>query len=58
MVRVPGELPGAMVPPERIVVLPNVPLPARLAPLATLTLVLAKEPLTTRRPASMEVSPV
>ena len=46
---VPGELPGANMPPLVIVVAPTVPVPASKAPAFTVTAELAIEPFTTRR---------
>jgi hypothetical protein len=55
---VPGELPGAKVPPLWIVVAPTVPVPASVAPALTVTAELAIEPLTMRVPAVTAVAPV
>jgi hypothetical protein len=55
---VPGELPGANVPPLAIVVAPTVPMPASVAPFATVTAELAIEPFTTSVPALTEVGPL
>jgi hypothetical protein len=55
---VPGELPGANVPPSLIVVVPTIPAPASVPPAFTVTVELAIEPFTTSVPAVMVVSPV
>jgi len=55
---VPGELPGAKVPPLLIVVGPTVPVPASVAPRFTVTGELAIEPFTIRVPPSIVVAPV
>jgi hypothetical protein len=54
---VPGELPGANVPPLLIVVAPTVPVPASMAPLFTVTGELAIEPFTISVPALTAVAP-
>src|SRR5262249_8470532 len=48
---VPGELPGANVPPLLIVVAPTVPVPASVPPLFTVIVELGIVPFTTRVPA-------
>src|SRR5262249_53391077 len=48
---VPGELPGAKVPPLMIVVAPTVPVPASVPPLLTVMVELAIEPFTISMPA-------
>jgi hypothetical protein len=48
---VPGELPGANVPPLMIVVGPTVPVPASVPPEFTVIVELAKLPLTMSVPA-------
>lgn len=55
---VPGELPGAKVPPLLIVVAPTVPMPASVPPLLTVTAESAIEPFTTKAPALILVAPV
>jgi hypothetical protein len=55
---VPGELPGAKVPPLRIVVDPTVPVPASIAPELTVTVEFAIEPFTMRVPAATVVGPL
>ena len=55
---VPPAAPGAKVPPLLIVVAPTVPVPARMAPLLTVTAELAIEPFTTSAPALTVVGPV
>ena len=55
---VPGELPGAKVPPLLIVVAPTVPVPPSVAPLLTVTAELAIEPFTDSVPALTVVAPV
>ena len=47
----PGELPGAKVPPLLIVVAPTVPMPASVPPLFTVIVELGIVPFTTRVPA-------
>ncbi len=54
---VPGELPGAKVPPLKIVVAPTVPMPASVAPLFTVTAELAIAPFTMSVPALTAVAP-
>jgi hypothetical protein len=54
---VPGELPGAKMPPLMIVVAPTVPAPASMAPEFTVTAELAIEPFTIRVPALTVVAP-
>src|SRR5262249_57294425 len=56
-VMVPGELPGANVPPLMIVVAPTVPVPASVAPEFTVTAELAIEPFTVSVPALTAVAP-
>ena len=59
MVSVPALLPGARMPPETTVTLPAiVPLPPRVAPLATVTRVFPSEPFTRRVPALTLVAPM
>jgi hypothetical protein len=58
MVMVPGELPGANMPPLMIVVAPTVPVPASSAPAFTVTAELAIEPFTTSVPALTVVGPL
>ena len=55
---VPGELPGANVPPLKIVVGPTVPVPASIAPAFTATAEFAIEPFTISVPAATVVGPV
>ena len=55
---VPGELPGAKVPPLLMVVAPTVPVPASVAPLFTVTAELAIEPFTVSVPAVTVVGPL
>jgi hypothetical protein len=54
---VPGELPGANVPPLMMVVAPTVPMPESMAPAFTVTAELAIEPLTISVPALTVVVP-
>src|SRR5437588_378799 len=54
---VPGELPGAKVPPLAIVAAPTVPVPASMAPELTVTAELAIEPFTISVPALIVVAP-
>jgi hypothetical protein len=54
---VPGELPGANVPPLMIVVAPTVPMPESVAPEFTVTAELAIEPFTVSVPALIVVGP-
>jgi len=55
---VPGELPGAKVPPLLMVVAPTVPVPESVAPEFTVTAELAIEPFTVRVPAFTVVAPL
>jgi protein-tyrosine phosphatase len=55
---VPGELPGAKVPPLRIVVAPTVPVPASVAPAFTVTAELAIEPHPFAKPAESADQPI
>jgi len=54
---VPGEVPGAKMPPLLIVVAPTVPVPASVAPEFTITAELAMEPFTKSVPALTAVAP-
>src|SRR5262249_28400214 len=54
---VPGEVPGAKMPPLLIVVAPTVPMPASVAPAFTVTAELAIDPFTTSVPALTAVAP-
>ena len=51
-------VPGANVPPLKIVVAPTVPVPVSMAPAATVTAELAIEPFTVSVPALTVVGPL
>ena len=55
---VPGELPGAIVPPLLIVTSPSIPLPPSVPPLFTVVVLEARLPLTRSLPALIAVAPV
>ena len=54
---VPGELPGAMAPPELMVTAPSVPLPVRVPPALICVVALASEEVTARVPALTVMAP-